>query len=122
MSKDIILKFVQAINEQDLPLIIKMMSEEFVFIDTYGGKEGKEQMKDGWKGYFEWFPDYRIDIEDYIENGEYAVILGRASGSYMGKEDRHWEFPAAWRVIVDSNHIKVWQVYCDSKKQLDSMD
>ena len=39
MKQDIVMKFVEAINNQDLPLIIDMMSEDFYFIDTYGNKE-----------------------------------------------------------------------------------
>lgn len=121
MYEDTILKFVNAINTQDLPLIIDMMSEEFGFVDTYGSKEDKEQMRTSWKGYFGWFPDYHIGVEDYIENEEFAVILGRASGFYLGNKDKYWEFPAAWKVVADDGKIKIWKVYCDSKKQLDSM-
>ncbi|MGL5436908.1 MAG: nuclear transport factor 2 family protein [Lachnospiraceae bacterium] len=121
MNKDIVLSFVDAINKQDLNLIIALMSDDFVFIDTYGGRENKENMKTGWQGYFEWFPDYCIQVEEYIENDEFSVILGCASGSYLGKPDKHWEFPAAWKVVVSGNQVAVWQVFCDSKKQLDSM-
>ena len=32
MSKDIVFKFVEAVNKQDLPLIIEMMAEDFCFI------------------------------------------------------------------------------------------
>lgn len=41
-------------------------------------------MKLGWQGYFDWFPDYRITIEDYLANDDFASIIGRASGSYLG--------------------------------------
>lgn len=121
MKRDIIFKFTDAINRQDLSLIINMMAEDFLFIDTYGGQENKEQMKMGWKGYFDWFPDYRIEIQDYIENDDFSMILGKASASYLGERDKHWEIPAAWKIIISGNQIKIWQVFCDSKKQLDSM-
>jgi len=122
VDRDIIFKFVEAINSQNLPLIIEMMADNFCFIDTYGGCENKEHMKIGWQGYFDWFPDYCITVEDYIANEEFAIIIGKASGSYLGKEDKHWEFPAVWKVVVYGQQIKIWQVFCDSKKQLDSMD
>lgn len=120
-KKEIIFKFVEAINNQDLPTIIEMMSEDFVFIDTYGNKENKEQMKTGWQGYFNWFPDYLIEINEYLEDKERSVILGKASASYQGNPEKHWQFPAAWKAVVSGAQIKTWQVYCDSKKQLDSM-
>jgi len=41
MKQDIVVKFVEAINNQNLSLIIDMMSEDFYFIDTYGNKENR---------------------------------------------------------------------------------
>lgn len=121
MKRIIVEQFVEAINQQNLSKIIDMMTDDFQFIDTYGEREDKEAMKTGWQGYFDWFPDYLIVIEDYIDNEDFAMIIGKASGSYLGQAEKHWAFPAAWRVVVDGQQIKSWQVFCDSKKQLDSM-
>ena len=121
LKQDTVIKFVEAINNQNLPLIIDMMSEDFYFIDTYGNKENKEQMKTGWQGYFDWFPDYLIEIYDYIESDKFSMIIGKASASYLGNEEKYWELPACWKVIIKGNQIQTWQVFCDSKKQLDSM-
>lgn len=115
------MKFVEAINGKNLPLIFEMMSEDFYFIDTYGHKEDKEQMKTGWQVYFEWFPDYLIEVCDYMECDKFSVMIGKASASYMGNKDKYWEIPSCWNVIVKENQIQIWQVFCDSKKQLDSM-
>ena len=115
MKQDTVMKFVEAINTQNMPLIIDMMSEDFHFIDTYGNKENKEQMKTGWKGYFDWFPDYIIEVFDYIESDKFSMIIGKASASYMGIKEKYWEFPACWKVIVNGNQIQTWQVFCDSK-------
>lgn len=114
-------KFVEAINTQNLTALIELMHEDFIFIDTYGEKENKEAMKIGWKGYFDWFPDYKISVDSYLAGKNFSVILGAASGSFQGKTDRHWEFPAAWKVAVQGEQVILWQVFCDSKKQLDSM-
>ena len=122
VDKSVVLKFVNALNNQDLPLIIDMMAEDFCFIDTYGEPTGKAQMEAGWKAYFDWFPDYHIEVKDCIGNEEFSVIIGTASGSYLGKHDKSWTFPAAWKVIVAGEQIELWQVFCDSKKQLDSLD
>lgn len=92
-----------------------------LFIDTYGKSENKEAMKSGWPGYFEWFPDYQIEIEEYLANESCVILIGRASGSYLGQAEKQWAFPAAWKVVAADQQIKFWQVFCDSKKQLDSM-
>ena len=120
--KETVFKFIEAINSQNLSLINEMMANDFYFIDTYGHYENKDHMKSGWKGYFEWFPDYCITIDDYIANEEFAMVIGKARGSYLEKEDKHWEIPAAWKVVVSGQQIRIWQVFCDSKKQLDSMN
>ncbi|MGO3602311.1 MAG: nuclear transport factor 2 family protein [Enterococcus malodoratus] len=121
MRRKIIEQFVEAINQQNVPRLIEMMAEDFQFIDTYGKSENKEAMKSGWPGYFEWFPDYQIEIEEYLANESCAVLIGRASGSYLGQAEKQWAFPAAWKVVAADQQIKIWQVFCDSKKQLDSM-
>ena len=121
MKQDTVMKFVEAINRQNMSLIIEMMSEDFKFIDTYGDEENKEKMKVGWQGYFEWFPDYHIEVDDYAENDDFSVIIGKASASYLGNKEKYWEFPACWKVITSGTQIQTWQVFCDSKKQLDSM-
>ena len=59
MDKNTVLKFVDVMNSQNLSMHIEMMSEDFQFIDKYGGSNNKEHMKTGWQGYFYWFPDYR---------------------------------------------------------------
>ncbi|MBU5367764.1 nuclear transport factor 2 family protein [Enterococcus avium] len=121
-KKRIIKQFVKAINQQNLPKIIQMITEDFQFIDTYGNCKNKEAMKTGWQGYFDWFPDYLIEMEEWIGNDEFTMIIGRASGSYFGKSDKHWKFPAALKVVIEQGQqIETWQVFCDSKKQLDSM-
>lgn len=121
MKQDTIMNFVEVINNKNLTYMIDMMSENFYFIDTYGDKSNKEQMKTGWQGYFDWFPDYLIEVSDYIEGDEFSMIIGKASTSYRGNKEKYWEFPACWKVIVIGNKIQTWQVFCDSKKQLDSM-
>ena len=121
-KKRIIKQFVKAINQQNLPKIIQMITEDFQFIDTYGNCKNKEAMKTGWQWYFDWFPDYLIEMEEWIGNDEFTMIIGRASGSYFGKSDKHWKFPAALKVVIEQGQqIETWQVFCDSKKQLDSM-
>lgn len=121
MNRKLVESFVQAINQQDIVKLNDLMADNFQFIDTYGNSENKAAMATGWPGYFEWFPDYHITIDDYLANEHFAVILGKASGSYLGNPAKHWEFPAAWKVVTKGQQIALWQVFCDSKKQLDSM-
>lgn len=41
-------------------------------------------MKKGWIGYFEWFPDYIIEVKDIFVDDKVVVIIGYASANYQG--------------------------------------
>ena len=116
--KAIAIRFVKAINDHNVDEIINLMSEDHIFIDALDSKSvGKKGMKDGWKGYYELFPDYQIEISDITENVSTIGLFGYASGTYKNLTNKldsnFWRIPASWKAIVENNKIKHWQVYCD---------
>jgi ketosteroid isomerase-like protein len=116
--KAIAIRFVKAINDHNVDEIINLMSEDHIFIDALDNKSvGKKGMKDGWKGYYELFPDYQIEISDITENVSTIGLFGYASGTYKNLTNKldsnFWRIPASWKAIVENNKIKHWQVYCD---------
>ena len=116
--KAIAIRFVKAINDHDVDEIINLMSEDHIFKDALDNKSvGKKGMKDGWKGYFELFPDYQIEISDITENVSTIGLFGYASATYKNLTNKldsnFWRIPASWKAIVENNKIKHWQVYCD---------
>jgi ketosteroid isomerase-like protein len=126
MNKQVAFDFVKAINEHDTEEIISLMSNDHIFIDTYGNKQSKCEMESGWPGYFEWFPDYQIEISDIFEKENTIAVFGFASGTYHGKKtqnnENYWRIPAVWRAVVENDKIKIWQVYADSKIPFDIMN
>jgi ketosteroid isomerase-like protein len=124
MSTRIIRQFAEAINSHDIARISELMTDDHEFIDPHGGEvSGREAMKAGWAAYFKWFPDYRIEITDVLGDGDTFGAFGFASGTYKGRhtaDDRHyWALPAAWKIIVHNNKIRLWQVYADTKVPYD---
>lgn len=120
-KKETVLKFVEAINNANITQLENLMSEDHIFVDSGNGKyHGKENMKQGWIGYFNMFPDYKIEIIDITENDSLIGIFGYASGTYKGLKDEmnsnYYRTPASWKVIVKDGKIKQWQVYCESKR------
>ena len=117
-NKAIAIRFVKAINDHDVDEIINLMSEDHIFIDAIDNKSvGKKGMKEGWKGYYELFPDYQIEISDITENISTIGLFGYASATYKNITNKlnsnFWRIPASWKAIVENNKIKHWQVYCD---------
>ncbi len=123
-NKAIVIRFVKAINDHDVDEIINLMSEDHIFIDAIDNKTvGKKGMKEGWKGYYELFPDYQIEISDIIENASTIGLFGYASATYKNLTNKlnsnFWRIPASWKAIVENNKIKHWQVYCDYSNLFD---
>jgi hypothetical protein len=108
--------FIESINAHDVESLAKLMSDDHVFIDAYGNEmQGKETMTAGWRGYFEWFPDYYIELSEIFQNGESFALFGFAGGSFNGNDDAEWRIPAAWKAIVKDGCIALWQVFADTK-------
>lgn len=124
MNRQTIYDFADAISKRDIDKICSLMTDDHKFIDAHGNEMvGKDKMKAGWMGYFQLFPDYKIEITDIFSNGNTLAAFGFASGTYQGKKtdnnENFWRLPASWKVIVADNKIKLWQVYADSKIPFD---
>jgi hypothetical protein len=115
-NKQTILEFITRINAHDVVGLGELMSGDHRFIDAHGNEvAGKDKMVPGWRGYFEWFPDYYIEVTDVFEEGDNFALFGFAGGSFKGKETESWRLPAAWKAIVKEGHVNLWQVYADTK-------
>ena len=56
MNKKTFYDFVSAINEHNAEKLYALMTDDHQFIDAQGNKViGKDKMKAGWAGYFQWF-------------------------------------------------------------------
>ena len=110
--------FMAAINRADISAMTELMAEDHTCVVPDGSTvRGRDEVIAGWPGYFEMFPDYRVDVEDILQDGNLVAVFGSAFGTYNGKRglvtENVIEMPAAWRAIVRDGKIKLWQVYAD---------
>ena len=117
-NQAIVMRFIKAINDHKVDEIVDLMSEDHIFIDAMGFKTvGKKGMTEGWKAYYELFPDYQIEVTDMVKNETIIGLFGNVRGTYKNlinkQNSNFWETPASWRAIVENNKIEHWQVYCD---------
>jgi limonene-1,2-epoxide hydrolase len=123
MDMQIIRDFIEAINEHNVDKICSLMTDDHTFIDSHGNEVvGKEKMRAGWIGYFQLFPDYKIEITEIFPNQDTIAAFGFAGGTYEGLSDRtenYWRLPASWKAVVKNGKIHLWQVYADSKIPFD---
>ena len=119
MIKQIIHNFVEAINQHNVDKICSLMTDDHTFVDSQGNQVvGKENMRAGWIGYFQWFPDYKIEITNMFIDGDTIAVFGFAGGTFQGmsdKKENYWRLPASWKAITKNGKIYWWQVYADSK-------
>jgi len=113
------MEFVDAINRADVDDIFDLMTDDHIFVDSLGHEiKGNRQMKQAWSLYFKMFPDYKIEVEDILENDSIIVLLGYASATYQNNIDEinsnYWKIPASWKAITDGNKIRFWQVFADN--------
>jgi ketosteroid isomerase-like protein len=122
-AKDSVFRFIDRINAHDVDGLALLMSKDHTFIDANGNRfSGKAQMTGGWRAYFEWFPDYRIEIADVFEQSESVALFGFAGGSYQGKETEGWRLPVALKAIVKDDRVTLWQVFADTKVPFEIID
>ncbi len=133
-NKRTLLSFIDRINAHDVEGLAELMSDDHTFIDAHGNQvSGKKKMTAGWRGYFEWFPDYCIEVNEVFEendalgsdeasgvveareNGETFALFGFAGGSFKGKQSERWRLPAAWKASVKDGRVALWQVFADTK-------
>jgi ketosteroid isomerase-like protein len=115
-SKETVLAFIDRINAHDLDGLAELMTADHCFIDAHGNQvAGKEKMIAGWRGYFEWFPVYSIEVNEIFEREDTFAMFGFAAGSFKGRAAASWRLPAAWKAIVRDRHVALWQVFADTK-------
>jgi len=110
--------FVAAINRRDASLVCSLMTEDHTFVDSRGTvASGRKGMEQGWREYFRMFPDYRVELDDLVQDGNRVAAFGSAAGTYDGRRglvpENRIEMPAAWKAVVADGKIKFWQVYAD---------
>jgi len=123
-SVDVVLEFMKRINQGDPDRLAELMSEDHTFVDSLGGAVcGKERMRQGWKQYYEFCPDYWVVHETIIAQDNQVAIFGVAGGTIAAQHDpgldTHWRTPAAWLAVLENDLIKEWRVYADNKPVYD---
>jgi len=125
MDLKVVHDFIESINNANIDGIYNLMTSDHVFIDSQGNQIiANENMKKAWIGYFDLFPDYKIEITDTLQNDSILVMLGYASGTYNTNKkssdtNNYWRVPASWKTIVVDEKIKFWQVYADNSVVID---
>ena len=115
---EVAMAFVDAINSKDVESMADLMTVDHKFVDGDGSEhDGKDHMKLGWRKHLELIPDLTLSISAHFEQNDTVVLLGWSSGTIIQsgqlKPENSWRVPCAWRVLVKSEKVAVWQLYAN---------
>jgi ketosteroid isomerase-like protein/catechol 2,3-dioxygenase-like lactoylglutathione lyase family enzyme len=119
--------FVTAINAHDIDRLHSLMTTDHAFVDAIGSQiSGADTARAGWAKYFQWFPDYLLELTDVLESGQTIMATGTATATYLGHPgeagENHWKIPVALKAILRENKIALWQVFADTKIPFDIIE
>jgi len=111
---------VSRINAHDVDGLCRLMTEDHLFVDSVNSRvRGRENMRSAWVLYFHMIPDFTIEIQEIMSNGQRVGLFGRARGTFspdgMLSGKNRWEMPAAWRATVEGKLVSEWQIYADNE-------
>ena len=123
---EIVLEFINRINQCDADKLAELMTEDHVFADGLGQVvRGREAMRAAWQGYYAFCPDYSVSCETILSDGSVVAAFGWAGGTIASHgqlpPENQWRTPAAWLAIVEDRLVKEWRVYADNKPVYDIM-
>jgi len=121
---DVVLQFLEHINQHDADKLAELMTEDHVFIDSLGQSvRGRGRMRTGWESYFAFCPDYWVTHEEIFQHGKLVAVFGATGGTIAtnGKlpAENKWRATSAWLATVDGQQVREWRVYADNKPVYD---
>lgn len=106
-------QFVTAINRHHVEALSALMTTDHVFVDSAGNRVcGAASMEIGWRGYFSMCPDYWIQPDHVLSEGDVVLAAGEAGGTIDGVS---WRTPAAWKAVIRDGKVAEWRVFADNK-------
>ena len=124
---ELVLKFLEKINQHDVDGLVSLMSEKHVLVDSLGNRfQGREKLKAGWQAYFMMCPDYSVSHEEIFAQGNVVAVFGSAGGTIAAKgrlkPENRWRIPAAWMATIRTGQLVEWRVYADNKPVYEILD
>jgi ketosteroid isomerase-like protein len=112
-SEKIALKFVECINNQDLDGLVALMTEDITMVAYEDKPEvGLELLREGFRGYFSDYPEYKIHISKVTRSGNDIAMTGKTTGSHIPPEIEAQE-TVIWVAKIKDNLVSEWLIFSD---------
>ncbi|MFX1506067.1 MAG: nuclear transport factor 2 family protein [Promethearchaeota archaeon] len=100
----IALKFNERINQRDLSGLVKLMTDDHIFIDNSGDVDN---MEEGWRQFFASYPDYRNIFTSVTVTDNVTVMIGYSTCS----NEPRLNGPSMWTAKIRDRRVSEWRVY-----------
>ena len=114
----IILDYIDCINAGDSKKLVTLQTEDFAFTDMGGSIYIG---RDGWEGYFNDYPEYKIHVKHILMSGDGVAIVGTTTGSHVESKYEEKE-TVLWVAEVKGGLVASWRIYSnleEVKKRLE---
>ena len=102
----VVLRFNEKINQRDLEGLAELMADDYTFISNSGEvTKGKDVNKQGWKQFFEEYPDYKNIFTTTTVQDDTVVMAGCSTCSY-----KRLNGPNIWTAKIRNGRISEWRV------------
>jgi steroid delta-isomerase-like uncharacterized protein len=103
----------QAISRLDVAALSDLYADDVVFESPAGGgtAKGRQAIENIYRGWFEAFPDFRLEDEHYVVDGGHVAHIARAvgtnAGGFMGlpATGKQFRFNVAYIFTVENGKI-----------------
>ena len=124
--KDTILQFIDRINAHDVDGVMKLVSNDYEFVNSSGDHfRDRQFIRDTWAEQFKNHPDYKIRVQRVIADNEGVGVFGVSEGTYAPEgepsEEDHWEVPCAFLCIAREGKVTYFECYSDASIVFDVM-
>jgi ketosteroid isomerase-like protein len=99
------LRFNEKINQRDLDGLVNLMTDDHLFIDNSGDVD--KNMKEGWRGFFKKYPDYRNIFTSVTVRDNVVVMVGYSTCS----NEPRLNGSSMWTAKVRDGRVSEWRVY-----------
>jgi uncharacterized protein (TIGR02246 family) len=122
-AKEVVLRFVEHANAHDVDGLVALMADDHVFVNAAGETtRGRDAVEEMWHAYLAWLPDYRIDVERVVAEGDVVAICGSIHGTPAENPAATWDIPAAWLATVRGDRLSELRIYVDTQPMREAAD
>jgi hypothetical protein len=111
-----VVSFIDCINRGDLEGLIALMAPGHVLkVLDEPPLRSVEALREGWRAYFEAFPNYVVYPRLIVDQGETVAFLGSTTGSHLGlPDDEERRIDVLWIAEVRGGLVVTWSIVKDA--------